>query len=254
VRDARVWQRALGLSRTVIDRVAFDEDADAIVVAVRPTKGARQRCGRCGRRSPRYDRGEGRRRWRGLDLGTVRVLLEADAPRVNCGLHGPTVVQVPWARHGAGHTRAFDDTVAWLAVQCSKTAVCEFMRIAWRTVGAIVTRVSADIDAAVDRFAGLRRIGIDEISYKRGHRFLTVVVDHDSGALIWLLRSARRATLRADQPCFGRRCGLDRMRCHSSLPQRGALRRPVPRRGLGDQSTRSGTPPGMERRPSDRSQ
>ena len=73
-----------------------------------------------------------------------------------------------------GHTRDLDDTVAWLATQCSKTAVTELMRIGWRTVGSIVARVSADIDASVDRLAGLRRIGIDEISYKRGHRYLTV--------------------------------------------------------------------------------
>ena len=32
---------------------------------------------------------------------------------------------------------------------------------------------------------GLRRIGIDEISYKRGHRYLIVVVDHDTGTLVW---------------------------------------------------------------------
>jgi transposase len=175
----------LGLSRSVIEGMDFDADADAVVVAVRPRKGAQRRCGRCDRRAPWYDRGEGRRRWRALDLGTVRVLLEADAPRVNCPTHGPTVIGVPWARHGAGHTRVFDDTVAWLAVQCSKTAVTELMRIAWRTVGSIIARVSADIDATVDRFEGLRRIGIDEISYKRGHRYLTVVVDHDSGRLLW---------------------------------------------------------------------
>ena len=81
---------------------------------------------------------------------------EADAPRVNCPTHGPTVVAVPWARHHAGHTLAFDDTVAWLAVACSKTAVCELMRIAWRTVGAIVARVWNDTDKRIDRFAGLR--------------------------------------------------------------------------------------------------
>ena len=66
---------------------------------------------------------------------------------MNCSTHGPTVVQVPWARHGAGHTYAFDDTVAWLAVQCSKTAVTELMRIAWRTVASIITRVQGDVDA-----------------------------------------------------------------------------------------------------------
>ena len=78
-------------------------------------------CAGGGRRG--YDRGEGRRRWRGLDLGTIQVWLEADAPRVDCAEHGVTVAAVPWARHGAGHTRGFDEQVAWLATQCSKTAV-----------------------------------------------------------------------------------------------------------------------------------
>jgi len=64
-----------------------------------------------------------------------------------------------------------------------------------RTVGAIITRVSADIDAKVDRLARLRRIGIDEISYKRGHRYLTVVVDHDARRLIWAAPGRDKATL-----------------------------------------------------------
>lgn len=195
MRNASVWARALGLVRTVIDNVVFDEDVEAVVVSVRPRKGARRRCGRCGVRAPWYDRGGGRRRWRSLDLGTIRVFLEADAPRVNCPAHGPTVIQVPWARHGAGHTRDFDDTIAWLAVRCSKTAVTELMRIAWRTVGSILARVQPDLDAGTDRLAGLRRIGIDEISYKRGHRYLTVVVDHGTGALVWAAPGRDRATL-----------------------------------------------------------
>ena len=104
---------------------------------------------------------------------------------VRCGTHGVTVASVPWARHAAGHTRDFDDLAAWLAVRTSKSAVTQLLRVAWRTVGSIVTRVNADVDATVDRLDGLRRIGIDEISYKRGHRYLIVVVDHDSGRLVW---------------------------------------------------------------------
>jgi transposase len=120
-----------------------------------------------------------------LDLGTTRVFLEAGAPRVRCRDHGVIVAAVPWARHRAGHTRDFDALAAWLAVRTSKSAVMELLRVAWRTVGAIVTRVNADIDATTDRLEGLRRIGIDEISYKRGHRYLIVVVDHDRGHLVW---------------------------------------------------------------------
>lgn len=196
MRNISLWRGLLGVDkRTVIEDVEFDEDEILVVAHVRPRRGARGRCGRCHRKAPWYDRGEGRRRWRALDLGTVQVELEADAPRVDCPEHGATVIAVPWARHKAGHTHGFDDTVAWLAVQCSKTAVCELMRIAWRTVGAIVARVWTDVEKVHDRFAGLRRIGIDEISYKKGHRYLTVVVDHDRARLVWAAAGRDKATL-----------------------------------------------------------
>ena len=112
MRERSVWRRACGLTRTVVEAVDFDDDVEAVIVSVRPAARARGRCGRCGRRSARFDRGEGRRRWRALDLGSTKVFLEADAPRVRCRTHGPTVAQVPWARHGAGHTRDFDDQAA----------------------------------------------------------------------------------------------------------------------------------------------
>ena len=197
MRNASLWRAVLGVENTVVEDVEFDDEAQVLVAHVRPRQASRGRCGTCGSRASWYDRGEGRRRWRGLDMGTIQVFLEADAPRVNCPAHGPTVRQVPWARHGAGHTRPFDQQVAWLATQCSKTAITEWMRIAWRTVGAIITRVWADTAAAVDAFAGLRRIGIDEISYKRRHKYLTVVVDHDSGRLVWAHPGHDRATVRA---------------------------------------------------------
>src|SRR6266536_1863118 len=69
------------------------------------------------------------------------------------------------------------------------------MRIAWRTVGAICARVAADGQQAVDRFGGLRRIGIDELSYKRGHRYITCVVDHDTGRLVWAAPGRDKNTL-----------------------------------------------------------
>ena len=196
MQNATLWRALLGVEKSVIESIEFDEDEDIVVASVRPTRRAAGRCGRCGRRSPWYDRGEGRRRWRALDLGTIPVWLEADAPRVNCRTHGPTVRAVPWARHNAGHTRVFDQQVAWLATQCSKTAVVELMRVAWRTVGSILDRVWGDVSADIDLFAGLRRIGIDEISYKRGHKYLTVVVCHDTGRLVWAASGKDQATLR----------------------------------------------------------
>lgn len=196
MRRARVWRELLGIEKAVVERVEYDEDTDVLVAQVRPTRSARGRCGVCRRRCRGYDAGDGRRRWRALDLGTVVAYVEADAPRVACREHGVVVSAVPWARHGAGHTYAFDDTVAWLTVRSSKSAVGELMRVAWRTVGAICTRVAEDAMVGLDRFANLRRIGVDEISYKRGHRYLTVVVDHDTGRLVWAAPGRDRVTLR----------------------------------------------------------
>ncbi len=133
MRNVSLWRALLGVeATTVVESVEFDEDEHLVLACVRPRRPKRGRCGICQARSPWYDRGEGRRRWRGLDLGTVQVWLEADAPRVSCAEHGPTVLALPWARHGAGHTRVFDAQVAWLATQCSKNAIGELMRIAWR--------------------------------------------------------------------------------------------------------------------------
>ena len=87
--------------------------------------------------------------------------------------------------------------MAWLATQTSKKAVTELMRVAWRTVGAIVARVWAEVEKSFDRFAGLTKIGIDEISYSRGHRYLTDVIDHATGRLVWAGQGQAKATLAA---------------------------------------------------------
>jgi transposase len=193
----------LGCDNAVIERADWHEAGAgdgagpqlSVIVHVRPRARQAGRCGVCGKKRPGYDQGSGRRRWRALDLGTVTAWLEADAPRVSCPQHGVVVAAVPWARHGAGHTRFFDDQVAWLAAACSKTAVTELMRISWRSVGNIVQRVCAEQLAGTDLLAGLRRIGIDEISYKKGHRYLLVVVDHDSGKLVWAAPGRDTATV-----------------------------------------------------------
>ena len=119
----------------------------------------------------------------------------AAAPRVSCRRHGVVVCAVPWARHNSRFTRAFEDQAAWLAVNTSKSAVAELMRIAWRTVGGIVERVAAEAQRQIDLLDGLKRVGIDEISHRKGQRYLTVVVDHDTGRLVWAAAGRDRQTV-----------------------------------------------------------
>lgn len=195
MRDSTLWRALVGVENTVIEGVDFEPREQIVTIAVRPARGRRNRCGRCERPAARYDAGRGRRYWRTLDLGTMRCRLQAEAPRVRCGEHGVVVAHVPWARHGAGATRVFEEQVAWLATQTSKHAVTELMRVAWRTVGAVITRVWAELEGRVDLMAGLSKIGIDEVSYRRGRLYLMVVIDHHTGRLVWAGQGQTKASL-----------------------------------------------------------
>jgi transposase len=190
--------RAAGVERTVVEQVYVHPIDAVVVVSVRPDRRwqRRPRCGICGERAPLYDRGR-RRRWRSLDSGLHLVFLEADLPRVTCAAHGVVIAAVPWARHGAGHTIPFDETVAWLAAAAPKTVIAELLRINWHTVGAILARVMSDRDAQDgDRLDGVRRIGIDEVSFKKGQRYLTIVVDHESGRLLFVTEGRSKDSVR----------------------------------------------------------
>jgi transposase len=193
------------LARAVVEDVFLDEDA--VVVCARPRARERGRCPRCRRRCPGYDDGDGRRRWRALDLGTTKAFVEARAPRVECERHGVIVAAVPWARHDSSFTRAFEDQAAWLAVNTSATAVAHLMRSTWRSVGAICARVADEARAQRDLLAGLRRIGVDEISVRKGQTYITIVIDHHTGRLVWAAPGRDGATVRKFLDLLGKeRC------------------------------------------------
>jgi len=181
---AKILRYVLALVKTVVEGVTIE--GDAIVVSVRPHRRGQLRCPICGRRCECHDH-EPTRRWRAMDLARSKCFLEYGPARVTCPEHGVRVERVPWARHGSRYTRDFEDWVACLAVRCCMSAVSRIARVEWHSVGGICGRVYDEIEAqrGVGRFDGLRRIGIDETSYKKGHKYLTVVVDHDRGCLVW---------------------------------------------------------------------
>ena len=199
MRKARVFGQVLGVQGMVIEDVTVqvdpDGDEEVLVVSVRPDAGASGRCGQCRRRCPGYDAGVGVRRWRTVDTGTIRTFLQSAAPRVRCAEHGVLVADVPWARPGARCTYLLEDTCAWLVKNMALSAVAVFLRLSWRTVTGIVARVVQDLTGKIDQLDGLRRIGIDEIAYRKGHRYLTCVVDHDTGRLVWAHEGRNKDTL-----------------------------------------------------------
>jgi transposase len=122
--------------------------------------------------------------WRHLDLGTWRLEIRARRRRLRCPGHGVRAEGVPFARPGCEFTRDFECLVAWLATRTDKSTVKRLVRIDWDTVGRIVERVCAD-ELDRDRLMDLFDIGMDEVSWRKQHRYLTLVVDHRRRCVVW---------------------------------------------------------------------
>ncbi len=108
------------------------------------------------------------------------------APRVECRVHGVVVSRVPWAEPGSRFTRDFELECTWLMTVANRKTVSGFLHVAWRTAGDIAGRVAGRLESGMPcMFDGLTAIGVDETSHRKGHTYITVVVDHERKRVIW---------------------------------------------------------------------
>jgi len=192
MRATSVVRVLLAIQSTRVLDLEFEEDG--LVVDVAPTHRI-PRCCDCGRKVHGcHDQRE--RRWRHLDLGGIKVQLRYVIRRVRCPSCGVRVEAVPWAEAGSRFTFAAERYIAYLAQRTDRTTVTNLMRVAWRTVGDIIRRVvGRQRERDGDRLDGLRHIGIDELSYRRHHQYITVVVDHDRAEVVWAAEGKNAETL-----------------------------------------------------------
>jgi len=193
VRIRTLLRKLIGVSQIYVGRVESTEAG--LEVHVRPSW-RYPRCATCGRRAPRYDQRPARR-WRHVPWGGCKVWLVYAPRRVQCRDCGIGSEQVPWADAGPGRfTRAMEEMAAWLATVTDRTATQALLGTSWRAVGTMIERVVArGLDP--ERLSNLRRIGIDEFSYRKRHRYITVVVDHDRQRVVWAAEGRSAQTLEA---------------------------------------------------------
>ena len=192
MRVTTAYNRMLGLASAWVRDVEFGERAMIVTVALRRKQPL---CSGCGARGLKI-KDHRVKRWRHLDVGGVRCVIECRLRRLYCPGCGDRPEMVEWARSGARSTRDFEDLTAWLAQQMSQTQVTRLMRIAWETVGNILERVVAEkLDRG--RLDGLELIGVDEVSYGADHKFLTCVADHQTGGIVWAAPGRNAASLQA---------------------------------------------------------
>ena len=197
MRATTLLNRLLDLGGVTVVGVSFPADRPGELVVEVALRRRRLACPHCDFTTrSRYDRRPVWSSWRHLDLGRWRVEVQAGLRRVACPSHGVVVEAVPFARHRAGFTRDFEDVAAFLATKTDKTTIARFLRVDWDTVGRICERVAAtELDA--ERLDGLVHVGVDEVSWRKHHNYLTLVTNHTAGKVVWGRAGKDTATLDA---------------------------------------------------------
>ena len=198
MRLSKICRQLLGVDPLIADDVEFF--GNDLIFHVRP-RWRKPRCGGCGRKCPGYDCRD-LRYWRHMAMGAAVVWLAYAPCRVACPDCGVRTEEVPWARHRSRFTLGLEELVAYLAQQMDKTAITRLLGLSWRAVGSIIRRI---VDERLDeaRFEGLRVIGTDEFSYRKRHRYLTVVVDHEQRRVVWVSRGRGADSLKGLFECLG---------------------------------------------------
>lgn len=193
-------KKLLNVNKAVVTGQDFYTDADGvnhIKIYARPNAWHEDDCPFCHKHCDHYDQPvKGTRSWRALDWGGTLVEVVGHSHRINCPEHGVVTADVPWAYPGSGFTKDFDLTVGWLAAYLPRSTVSEYMRIDWETVGRCVHRTLGDIEPERSRrLDNLVNIGIDETSYKKGHKYITVIVNHDTNTVVWAAQGHGKSVL-----------------------------------------------------------
>ena len=193
MRDLELYTTVLGI-KSPWQLVDSQLDAAEQIVEVFVVHDGPSSCPVCGEPASKYDTRT--RRWRHLDFCQYRLFISAEVPRVNCQAHGVKQIVVPWAEERSGFTALFEQCViAWLR-ELSFEAVVRRMRISWDEIDGIMMRaVTRGLERRKKRV--VRFIGIDEKSFRKRHKYFTIVSDLESQEVLWIGRGRKRETIDA---------------------------------------------------------
>ncbi|UNT97462.1 transposase [Allobaculum mucilyticum] len=134
---------------------------------------------------PGYDAKTRARRWRALDMGTHKVFIVADVKRIKCAEHGVVTEAVPWAFHGSKFTKSSSSRLLFRPFTSQKaglSADADQLEDCWNHHCQSQKVKEIDPDK---KFENLEVIGVDETSYRKGHTYITTVVNQQTGEVVW---------------------------------------------------------------------
>ena len=172
-------------------------------VPIRPRANGRAVCSGCGKRRPGYDQLD-ERRFEFVPLWQIAVVFVYTMRRVNCPKCGVTVERVPWS---SGKSRLTID-YQWFLARWAR-------RLSWMEVAAVFHTTWEHVRDSVRHavhwglvhrdLSGATAVGVDEIQWRRGHHYLTLIYQIDEGCrrLLWIGRERTEASLRQGLDLLG---------------------------------------------------
>lgn len=182
----------------VFQTPCFIPDGNRLHVPVVPRKNSRPVCSRCGKPGAVYDHLQ-QREFLLPPIWNIMVVLLYTMRRVSCRHCGKIVVeQVPWATGKSPVTKQFAAFLAFWARKLSWKDTALSFHVSWDIVADAVTWVVA-WGLEHRSIENVTAIGVDEIQYKKGHKYLTLVyqIDKHCRRLLWIGKDHKKETLHA---------------------------------------------------------
>jgi transposase len=204
-------RKGLGLKAHRVREVREQGD-DVLVADIEAIDGRRLTCSNCSRRTRSIHSRQGRREWRDLNVRDRQLVLCYSPVRVRCPACGPRVEHIPWAGRWQRVTKALWREIAQLTRVMSWKEAAEHLELNWKTVARAVARAVA-WGLEHRRWRPVHVIGIDEVSRRKGQRYLTLVYDLGRHRLLWVGEDRDSETMKRFFQWLGRRKRSIRVVC-----------------------------------------
>ena len=195
MRDIDLFQAALGLSSEwVVEETAFDPKGKRLDIYLNFKRGSKFECPECGALCGSYDTSQ--HTWQHLNFFQYNTYLHAWVPRVQCKDHGVKQIAVPWARERSGFTLLFEALILTLVDQMPVKDIAEMLGVEDTRIWRIIEHyVNKDLERS--DLAGVRRVGVDETSSQKGHKYVSLFVDLDTRKAIFVTKGKNSSTVEA---------------------------------------------------------
>jgi len=181
MRDKELYTQILGIQKPwKVVKVELDREEQQVEVFLERGKHPPLECPECGEPCSGYDSLP--RRWRHLDTCQFQTILVAEVPRCDCDKHGVKQIKVPWSEPGSRFTALFEAlAIDWL-LEANISSVAVLLGLSWDEVDGIMQRAVQRGKARKEQHLPAR-LGVDETSYRKRHKYVTVVSDLAAGTV-----------------------------------------------------------------------